>query len=63
MTDHLHCQSCGAHFENRAELDHHQRHAHARHGQRGELPDDANAGIQERPATRKDRDFTRAPKE
>ena len=63
---HLHCQTCGAHYENRAELDHHHRHAHkmqAESGQRGELPPDANAGIQERPAGRKNREFTRSPKE
>ena len=49
--DHLHCQDCGAHFTNRAELRGHrcQEERHLQ-GQRGELPPDAAGGIQERPA-------------
>lgn len=75
--EHLHCQDCGAHFTNRAELDDHNRRCHeaaAQSGQRGELAADAAGGIQERPAAgdsvaerpvpqRPNRDFTRSHKE
>lgn len=68
--DHLHCQDCGAHFTNRAELDGHNCQPGepcAQSGQRGELAADAAGGIQERPATekgeRRNRVFTRSPRE
>jgi hypothetical protein len=51
--DHLHCQDCGAHFTNRAELDGHNCRPGrdcAQSGQVGELPADAAGGRQHRPA-------------
>jgi len=66
MTSHLHCQHCGTHFLNQADLDRHNRREHRAKletGQRGELPQDADAKIQQRPAARKDRQFTRSHRE
>lgn len=74
--DHLHCQDCGAHFTNRAELDGHncrpgedctQSGAGGERGERGELAADAAGGIQERPAAaepdRRNRVFERSHRE
>lgn len=66
MTSHLHCQHCGTHFLNQSDLDHHNQQEHQQElkgGQRGELPQDANANVQERPAARKGRKFTRTHRE
>lgn len=71
--DHLHCQDCGAHFTNRAELDGHNCRPgedctqSGERGQRSELAADAAGGIQERPATegtdRRNRVFERSHRE
>jgi hypothetical protein len=56
------CSICGTTFESATQLEDHRHEAHesAQSEQRGALPSDADAGIQERPATtRKDREFTR----
>lgn len=64
MTKPLLCDRCGAGFQTHAELDHHLRHDHVRGGQKGELPLDANGGIQQRPATgRQGHESTRSHKE